>query len=182
MFTTSKVAQMAALFAAKQGGAINVLKLNKLLYLADRESMSRHGCPISFDRLASMPHGPVLSQSLNLISGLSDSAKWDEWITDCDNYDVGLTHKFVRDDLDQLSDADIEVIDEVWKQFGHMTKYALRDYTHENCPEWKDPDGSSIPIKHFDVLVHLGKSKAEARELADCIESEGKLDRLFARM
>ena len=66
MFTTRKVAQMAAYFAECSGGTINILKLIKLMYLADRESMHRHGTPISFDRFVSMDHGPVPSQSLNL--------------------------------------------------------------------------------------------------------------------
>jgi len=48
---------------------MNYLKLMKLLYLADRESMRRNGRPISGDRYVSMDHGPVLSQTLNLING-----------------------------------------------------------------------------------------------------------------
>lgn len=68
MFTAETVAQIAAFFTHKEGGASKLLKLIKLMYLSDRESMRRHGYPISFDNFVSMEHGPVLSRTLNLIS------------------------------------------------------------------------------------------------------------------
>ncbi len=80
MFSARTVAQMAAVFADKQGGMINILKLVKLLYLADRESLQKHGNPISFDRLVSMDHGPVLSRTLNLICGAVGGESGAEWV------------------------------------------------------------------------------------------------------
>jgi uncharacterized phage-associated protein len=185
MFTARRVAQMAAFFARKQGGTINVLKLTKLLYLSDRESLSQTGLPISFDDMVSMPDGPVLSRTLNLINGSYDqasSAMWEEWIADRENYDVSIKREFDRQDLDQLSDADLAVLEKVWSQFGKMDKYTLRDWTHDNCPEWVDPRGSSNPIKAFDVLRKLGKSEPEAKEFANSIQSERDLDAVFARL
>ena len=49
MNTTAKISQMAAFFTQQQGGVINVMKLIKLMYLSDRESMRLYGEPISFD-------------------------------------------------------------------------------------------------------------------------------------
>ena len=49
-----KAAQVAAYFALKEQGSINVLKLAKLLYLAERESMRLFDEPMFFDRLVSM--------------------------------------------------------------------------------------------------------------------------------
>jgi uncharacterized phage-associated protein len=57
---------MAAFFAKKEGDVIPVLKLTKLLYLADREALARYGEPITYDLPVSMEHGPVLSRALNL--------------------------------------------------------------------------------------------------------------------
>lgn len=81
MFTGETIAQMAAYFMDKEEERqMEVLKLIKLLYLADRESVDRYGEPISFDKMVRMVHGPVLSRTLNLINGFvrgKDAAQWD---------------------------------------------------------------------------------------------------------
>ena len=185
MFKYSKVAQIAAVFADKQGGTINVLKLIKLMYLADRESMDRTGFPISFDRLVSMEHGPVLSRTLNLINGALDArgaAKWDEWISDRENHDVSVKRTFDRSDLDELSDADLDAIYAVWAQFGGMDKWTLRDYTHKYLGEWKDPEGSMFPIEEKSVFLALGIEEEEAEKLSIDIEAERGLDKVLSTL
>lgn len=185
MFTHSKVAQMAAVFAENEGGAINVLKLAKLLYLSDREAMNLYGMPISFDNLASMPHGPVLSQALNMADGKvfgRGRVAWAHWIMRRIGNDVSIARKFSRAELTELSDADLEVIDSVWKKFGRMDQFQLRDYTHHHCPEWKNPGSSSRPIAESDVFLALGRSQSEAASMAEAIAAERKLDKIFARL
>lgn len=72
---------MAAFFLYRNGNRLSILKLMKLLYLADRESLARFGSPLSYDRFASLPHGPVLSQTLDYINGFwkSSTGGWDSW-------------------------------------------------------------------------------------------------------
>ena len=84
MFNERRVAQMAAYLLDHARTRMKYLKLMKLLYLADRESMKRHGHPISGDRYVSMDHGPVLSNTLNLINGAVKFQEhgWDYWIAD----------------------------------------------------------------------------------------------------
>lgn len=184
MFTARKVAQMAAYFADRQGGRINILKLMKLLYLADRAAMVEHGEPISFDLFVSMDHGPVLSRTLNLINGSYPeliAADWDEWISDRDSHMVACNRKFTRDDLDHLSDADLEVLNTVWRDFGHMNQWELVEFTHKHLAEWQDPHGSSVPIREEAILIAAGIPAEKARELAGAILAEHELDRTFAR-
>lgn len=176
---------MSAVLAREAGGTINVLKLAKLLYLADRESMRRYAMPISFDELASMPHGPVLSTTLDLSRGRKFGQlrrDWAEWMLKRSGDDLGLARKFDRADLDQLSDADIEILEDVWKSFGRMDQFQLRDYTHKHCKEWQDPGRTSLPIDDADVFVALGRSKAEAKEMAAEIAAERAIDKVFARL
>ena len=68
MFNEQKTAQIAAWFISQGGGSMPHLKLMKLMYLAERESMSRHGFTMTGDYFVSMPHGPVLSLTLNHIN------------------------------------------------------------------------------------------------------------------
>jgi len=178
-YNIRKAAQVTAFFAKKEGGAINVLKLAKLLYLADREFMSRYDFPILFDELVSMPHGPVTSMTLNLINGLSeDRDEWETFVVDRAQHMVGIAQDFTIEQLDELSEAEVHVLDIVWDQFGHMDQWQLRNYTHENCPEWEDPHGSSTPIPYERVLKFLRKE--HSAEIAEEIETQRSLDRFLA--
>ena len=67
MFNERKAAQAAAWFLRQQGGRMPHLKLVKLMYLADRQSLDEHGFPITGVLAVSMPHGPVLSMTLNVV-------------------------------------------------------------------------------------------------------------------
>ena len=185
MHNEQKVAQMAAYLIRKDGERMAHLKLMKLLYLSDREAMSRYGFPMSGDSVVAMPHGPVLSQTLNLMDGDVESQPggWEAWISDKENHEVSLRNSaFAFEELDQLSRADIEVLDAIWQQFGHMGKYEIRDYTHNHCSEWHDPKGSSHPIPLHNIFTALGRSHEEAITLAENIEAERSVDRLFASL
>lgn len=178
-FSEQKVAQMAAYFLKLRGGRMAYLKLMKLLYLADRESLNRFDEPISHDQMVSMPHGPVLSQTYDLMVGQAERG-WDEWIRDEANYEVSLKKSASRDDLDELSDVDLEVLDAVWNEFGSMSRWDLRDWTHNHCAEWEDPCGSSYPIAPKTVFRALGRSDSEAEERAQQLLDRRRLDRVLA--
>lgn len=185
MLNERKVAQMAAYLIRKDGERMPHLKLMKLLYLSDREALARYGYPMTGDSVVAMPHGPVLSMTLNLMDGDVESQPggWESWISDKDNHEVSLRKTtFTPEDLDQLSPADIDVLDSIWQRFGHMGKWEIRDYTHTNCPEWQDPKGSSNPIPLQRIFTALGHSNEEAAVLAANIEAERSIDRLIAAL
>lgn len=184
MINERKITQAASYFIKESGGTMYHLKLMKLLFLADRDSMARFGVPITDDRMVSMDQGPVLSNTLNLINGSyrRETLLWDHWISDKENYQLSLKISFERNDLDELSNSDIEVLDVIWKEFGGMDRWALVDYTHQNCKEWKDPEGSSIPIAHEEVFRALGKSHEEAQRLGGEIYDHRKIDDLLASL
>lgn len=162
-YDVTKAAQAVVYFALKDGGKINVLKLSKLLYLAEREFMARYDEPMFFDALVSMPDGPVASITLNLINGEAEDDAWPHFVAPRSGYDIAPAQGVKAEQLDDLSLADREVLDYLWEKFGHFDRYALRDWTHkkENVPEWKDPNGSSHSISHVDVFSFLGKKDAK---------------------
>lgn len=180
-FNARKAAQVAAFFVNNQGQQIDILKLVKLIYLANRENMRAFGFPIIDDQFVSMPHGPVNSVTLNCINGFGPHAdEWDAIITARANHAVGATKVFNRDELDELSDAEFRSLELVWKNFGHMTKWQIRDWTHENCPEWEDPNGSAHPIPHSRVFKFLQVPDPE--DMADAIEADRNMEDVFARL
>ena len=64
-FNEVKATQAAARLLRNRGGRMSYMKLIKLLYLADREALSRWGRPITTDKYVSMDKGPVLSRVLD---------------------------------------------------------------------------------------------------------------------
>ena len=179
-FKVKKAAQVAAYFAIAEGGQINVLKLIKLVYLADRRFMGKYDFPILNDRLVSMDHGPVNSMTLNYVNGTENQRDdWDSFIEDRASNEVGLSSdRITENDLDELSDAEIEVLGEIAAKFKDCSGFTVRDYTHKYCPEWEDPRGSSDPIPYERVLKYL--EKPDPIDLANEIDAERNLDTMLA--
>lgn len=164
-----KAAQTIAFFALKEGGSINVLKVVKLVYLADRESLRQRGHPIQYEARFSMPHGPVNSSTLNYLNGsYRDDGGWSNFLSDRANHEVGLANQSIAlKDLDELSNREISVLESVWSEFGHMDRFDLAEWTHDYIPEWEDPNGSSlrIPLDRMMAAVGLERPVERAREL-----------------
>ncbi|MEO8384745.1 MAG: Panacea domain-containing protein [Betaproteobacteria bacterium] len=185
MFNERKVAQMAAFFLHQAGGILPVLSLTKLLYLAEREAINRFDEPMAGDRMVSMPHGPVLSQTLGLTNGEAESdGAWASLVAGRAGYEVELAKGASAnpESLGALSDADIQVLSDVWKEFGHLDRFALRDRTHDICKEWKDPNGSSKPIRYQTVFLALGRDQSTAVEASKEIERGRFVSAALARL
>lgn len=181
-FQTRKVAQVAAFFALKNGGKINVLRLTKLIYLADRRHMRDFEFPITGDDFVSMPFGPVNSATYNYMNDKTRvrQNEWREFIGKREGKNVPLSRPTSIHDLDELSRAEINTLEETWKEFKDLEQFALAEWTHVHCPEWHDPSGSSIPIGFSSVYKYLGKENSA--ELAEQIEMErGLRAGLFSR-
>ncbi len=178
-FNARKAGQVAAYFVIREGGRLNVVKLIKLIYLANRHFMSVYDEPMLFDGAVSMRLGPVNSRSYECVN--SGGAGWDDFIAGRDNHNVDLARANINDqDFDELSEADHEVLESIWGEFGHMTQWALVKYTHDNCPEWEDPGDSSAPIPYSRILKFL--DKPNANELANDILEHKQLDRMLSRL
>ncbi|CAN7175623.1 Panacea domain-containing protein [Rhizobium sp. LjRoot254] len=175
-FKTRKAAQVAAFFAAMSGGKINILKVVKLIYLSDRLSMERRDAPITNDQYVSMDFGPVNSSTYNYMKGLADHGQdeWHEFIGIRNGNDLPLSREIsIGDDLDELSRSEVKILYEVWEKFEDIDRFDLAEWTHEFCPEWVFPHGSSIPIDYATIFAKLGKS--DPVSLAEDLQAERRL-------
>jgi len=155
------------------------MKLIKLLYLADREALKRWGRPVTTDRFVSMTHGPVLSQVLDRINSGSapgEPSPWSELISAPDGYDVRLAAPTVAPADDELSEAETELLAEVFEGYGHRNRWELVELVHA-LPEWKDPEGSSIPFEYGDVLRAMGSPETEVEAVERNLEAVAFADR-----
>lgn len=182
-FNARKAAQTIAYFALKnRAPVLDVIKAVKLVYLADRESIKRFGFPIQDEDRVSMKHGPVNSDTYSCINGEQDLAAigWADFLRNKADHKIALAADGISEDnLDELSDADIEVLDAVWNRFGHMGKWELRDWTHDskNVPEWEDPGNTSVLIPIERIMAHLGVPDAKAQ--AGLVRDFDRIDNLF---
>src|SRR5687768_11865188 len=90
-YREDKTTQAAARLLRHGGGKLNHMKLIKLLYLADRKALVQWGRPITFDWYVSMPHGPVLSFTLNKINESAEPNRpsyWHQFISERSNHEV----------------------------------------------------------------------------------------------
>lgn len=185
MFSEEKTAQIAAYFLLRRGGQMSYLKLMKLLYLADRESMSRYDEPMTGDSWVSMSKGPVLSTVLELLQGGSRTGVWEQWVAQAQTqHEVFLARQVLNeeDDFDELSPADQDILEAVWSAHGHKNRWQLVEYTHTHCAEWHDPFGSARPISPQSVFMALGRNEEEANELAKEIFQKRQQQEFLARM
>src|SRR5260370_22608834 len=110
-FNQAKTAQLAALLLKKRGGTMHYMKLIKLMYLIDRGSLLTRRRPLTYDNYVSMPHGPVLSGTLDLINEGPEEGEsaWGCLIARAtDPYCVTL--RVNEPPTDELSEAEEEIV------------------------------------------------------------------------
>jgi len=184
MFKEPVVTQMAAYLLKKRGcRRMAFIKLIKLLYLAERKAVSKWGEPISGDHFVSMPHGPVLSQTYELIKSQpspDEVSPWHDFIRDEDNYEVSLSRDV--EDFDELSKAEMRILDEVYAEYGTMGRFQIKDFTHDYCQEWTDPNGSSFPIKLESIFRAMGRDEEQVKALRELNQEQRYLDQVKATL
>jgi len=177
-FNEAKATQAAALLLKKRGGRMSYMKLIKLLYLVDRTALIRWGRPVTFDSYFSLQHGPVLSRTLDLITegeAPDEPSIWSTCISEPQNYEIALKGEC---STDELSQAEEDLIGEIFDQYGRMNRWQLVGRLHDELPEWQNPQGSSLPIEYRDILLAGGKTSREIAEIEAEIEGLALFDDL----
>ncbi len=169
---------IGVLFRADQVSHMNYMRVLKLLYIADRESLRETGRPITGGRVAAMERGPVLEEVYDLIRGQHlEMPLWDEHFQK-DHYNL----KQVKDpDVRQLSRYEIRKLQEVAQTYAEQDEWDLVRLTHA-FPEWQknDPGKSSRPIPLRDTLEAVGQGAA-VEEILDEACEKARIERLFGR-
>lgn len=168
-FDQYKSAQMCAYLLQQSASPMDKLKLIKLVYLTEREFLDRYLMPMTLDDFFSFKDGPVASSTLNGINGLLDQKIWSEWLIR-DDRKVSAKRKHDRNTFDHLSNADITVLDAIWKKFGHWSTAKIWAFVHnkDNIPEYTKVLRGRVSIQYEDILRALNKVGAD--EIAEEIK------------
>ncbi|OGP53603.1 MAG: hypothetical protein A2Y65_02700 [Deltaproteobacteria bacterium RBG_13_52_11] len=139
MIETSKIIQALCYLLSKVKKA-DKLKLVKLLYLADKYHIIRYARTVSNDEYWAMDYGPVGSTAKDILGFdrefLSKEFEYAEKMLTkvSQNFFVQGTDCAIEE-LNKLSETDIEALDFVAEKFGSLSTHQLIKLTHR-YPEW----------------------------------------------
>lgn len=152
-YRQDKASQVVLWLLHQHGGALDKLKLVKLVFFADRDHLARYGRPIVGGSYYAMQHGPLSSELLDDIDGSNENQALP--------YTLEGHRVLSKESLDEelLSESDIEVLKMVNQEYGDFDTFTLRDITH-SLKAWKqnDPGDSSKPLPYEDFFLDLEDS------------------------
>lgn len=148
-YDVNKARQAVLWLLHKHGGAMDKLKLIKLIFFADRAHLVRYGRPIVGGQYYAMDLGPVSSELKDDV----DKATLTNELPFKTQGDYNLVAKGPADE-DWLSESDLETLDEVYAKYGRIDSIKLGLMTHE-LKVWKNnepPQGGCKPIPYEDFF------------------------------
>jgi len=177
-FDERKATEAAAVLIDLNGGEMNYMKLIKLIYLADRQALSDWERPITYDSYVSMHMGQVLSNTYDLAKQETEigNSLWAEYISAPENYTVRFNRERIK--IKKLSDAEINLLREIYNRFKNFDRFELGELTH-NLPEYKDPGNSSTPTPLEELLAAIEYSEEEIERIKSELDEEAHIDALF---
>lgn len=153
------------------------IRILKLLYLADRATLSEKGHPITYDRAVAMKNGPVLSRTYDCIKNMDPEArKWQAYIETDGPIDVRLKR---NPGNAHLSPYEIETLERISREHENQDDWELADETHK-LPEYEKHkvaiSKEDIPLE--DILEALGLGE-KIEEIRAENEAHASATRLF---
>lgn len=150
-FNINKTLAAVGYICSRNNGKADILKLVKMLYVADRTALIDWKRTITGDRFVSMNNGPVVSMVYDLIRGKARpqlQQVWAEYVGERKENTIAL--KKVPD-TGYLSDREIKLLCAVFEKISPMSANQLINWLHK-LPEWENPKGSAKKIDPRKIL------------------------------
>lgn len=158
-----KAIQAVLWLLGRNNGTMDKLMLVKLFFLADREHLARYGRPIVGGDYCAMDFGPVSSGLYDLVKEKDTGLPFAT-----EGYQIRANG---TSDQRLLSKSDLDVLDEIYKSYGHMDNFMLVDMTHE-LKAYKNNEpakGTCKELPYEDFFLDLD---AKAQEMLKIIHDE----------
>ena len=180
-FREDKATALASFFLEKAGGELEYLKLLKLMYLVERQSLRLLSSSVTGDTFYSMKHGPVMSATFDLIKDNEawldfDHDNWKRFIAPAKNFRIKLKTAFPLDEA--LSPAEISLADTIWNEFKDVDQWGLVEWIHETFPEWQQTR-SRVPITVEDLFRAFNFSEEQVKSRMTLQAQIDEFDRLL---
>jgi hypothetical protein len=172
-----KLTQATARLIERSGGPVDYLRLSKLIYLADRESILKRGIPIVGGNYFSMRKGPIISEFMNAV-GRRDAPGWAETISARYGNEIRLEGV---PSYSALSESELSILDLTVAQHAQQTTDELVAWCHDNCPEYEEVNPAERkPIKVESILKSCHKSAKAIQKVLDDAREIEELDALLS--
>ena len=176
-FDAEKAIAAIVHLASREIPGLTKYKICKLLFLADKYHLVRYGRPITGDTVCAMPHGPVPSRTLNILTNAINAEN--EWMPDDDartlsdyveiqrNYHNPhfRSVKAVPDGV--LSVSDVAALDAIIYEHGSKAFDELKAMTHELFAyqkAWNERVNNAPVIAYEDLFEEDDEALEGARE------------------
>jgi len=173
---TSKVIQASAVLLKEHGQQMSRLRLLKLLYMADRESIRQTGHPITLTTPVAMDNGPLSSEVYDFIkSEHAESEKWSRYFNN-----KGIYVRMLADPgVQELSRFEIQTLKRIAAEHEDIDDDLLVEKCHK-FQEWikNAVPGSSKKIPFADIMDAVDFPQAERAESLSELDEIVKLEKM----
>ena len=155
---------------------VDYIHLFKVMYFAQQNQLKEYGLPIIYDTFVARKHGPVPTLTYKVLRGVEGKAEISspELKDFADSLKVELSHdghqlilasKQAVCDMDELSVADVKMLDKWIDKCKGVDFFDLSDKSHED-KAWKrakrqaDKTGEDTKITMYEMADAAGASKA----------------------
>lgn len=134
-------------FLKRNGGPMNQMKLQKLVYIAHGWNLAINRAPLVRDRIEAWDGGPVMRTIWNHIRDFG-------WTSE----DYLLRGPDGRPFEANLTAAQVAVIDHVWRRYSQYSGLELSNMTHEPGTPWSNAyfgRGRNAQLSQPDIQQHF---------------------------
>jgi hypothetical protein len=167
VFDIRKAVAATGFLCELNGRSIDMLKVIKMLYVADRHAFVQWHRPITGDAFFSLENGPIVSRIYDLIKGRIGGPELEIWgaVFNPRQGDAVSLKAGVKPNTKPLSRREKAALEEAYKTIQPLSIGEVIDFVHK-FPEWKNPGASSLPIDPKSILFYenLGESAVEQIE------------------
>lgn len=179
-FDPHKAIQAAGVLLRFERNRMSYIRLLKLLYIADRESIRETGFPLLGSKSVAMDNGPLHSDVYNLIKGVHEQTPmWSKFFS-TKGYQIETVE---QPDNGLLSQAEISRLQEISEKYAPFTDVDICNQMTHSFNEWVKNyrEGTSQPIQLEDILDAVGRSGDKESILEDVLELE-EFDKLISEV
>ena len=166
-FDAEKFVQ-ASVYLTERCPDMTKMKLFKLLFFSDKKHLSEYGRPIAGGHYVAMKDGPVHSEGYDIVkNGRHDLHQYIQ---------IRGRHltPIASADTDSLSDSDLEILDHIVEQLGHLSAEDLSDLSHKELAWRSRRRNADMHFVDFmkgcdSRLIEVVEDDQRVRDLADDI-------------
>ena len=120
-FNEHKALSTMLYFLSKAGGSLDLYKLLKLVYIADKRHLREWGRTISSNCYARLKRGPVPSEAYNMLKSVrGGEEEWNQDLSGFFSIDGHRVTGLLAPDMEEFSKSDIQVLDCTFEDFGNV--------------------------------------------------------------